>query len=86
MFDVHEVEVEKAFFDAHNVEIEVLDQFRTPLTPEMIVLSMKNYKSWMNTGFYIEFCINMEMIQNSSEKEVRLIYLHVNNRFLSYIL
>lgn len=73
MLAVHDVEVDKVLLDAHNVEIEVLDQFRTPLTQQMIVLSMKNYKSWMNTGFFIELCINKEMI-HYSEKEVCSLY------------
>lgn len=46
------------------------DQYRTPMTPEMIVISMNNYKYWMNSGFFIEFELGADAAQIDAEMEV----------------
>lgn len=68
---VHQIDVEKT--DLDGVDIEWYDQFRTPLTPKMIEISLKNYKSWMNTGFFIEitFAVRGPLTQDA-EKEVNI--------------
>lgn len=65
----HEIEIPKKN-DGVQVAIDMYDQYRTPMTPEMIVISMNNYKYWMNSGFFIEFELGADAAQIDAEMEV----------------
>lgn len=70
----HQIDVENN--DLDGVDIEWYDQFRTPLTPKMIEISLKNYKSWMNTGFFIEITFAVRgALTLDAEKEVNIFNL-----------
>lgn len=69
VFEVHNILLENN--DGTDWEIELLDQYRTPLTDEMVELSLKNYKSWMNSNFYIEIRVDNQVMSADAECEVR---------------
>lgn len=69
--DAHQIDVERN--DLDGVDIEWYDQLRTPLTPKMIEITLKNYKSWMNTGFFIEITFAVRgPLSLGAEKEVNI--------------
>lgn len=85
----HQIDIEND--ELNGLETEWYDQFRTPLTPRMIEISLQNFKSWMNTGFFIEinFTVGGSLIQ-SAEKEVRnlkcyKLLLFGNNYFVDFL-
>lgn len=72
----HQIESDNVNLDG--IDIEMFDQHRAPLTPRMIEISLKNYKSWMNTGFYIEISFSAgSSLGFNAEREVIIHFVFV---------
>lgn len=61
---------------AHNLrlqrdtEVELFDQLNTPLDSKMVDITLRNFKSWLNTGFFIEMRITGSYLSEDIEVEV----------------
>lgn len=70
VFSAHEIQITNE--DAGEFSAEISDQLRTPMTPKMLAISLRNYKSWMNTGFYIEICLDIESLVESAQIDTEI--------------
>lgn len=56
---------------SNSTEVYLFDQLRTPIEPKMLEITLNNYKSWLNSSFYIE--IRVDVADHNVQIEVSLI-------------